>query len=192
MIYQLLSNLIPSTTFISPQQLTEQSDGFQGLGHGLLRGGRGAIVTLLTAFSISATSLSSFPYTLSSLPPLAPRGPLCFPGKHQMCQANSHPGPLYSLFPLPGVLDPNGQCSSCWPLTQGLPWSLCAKLQPHPHHPLLPMPALFFHIVIAVFGRIYMFIVISPALPTRMQVQESRDFGRVHCCPPAPDSKSSK
>ena len=38
------------------------------------------------------------------------------------------------------------------------------------------MPALFFHIVLAVFGWIYMFIVISPALPTRMQVQESRDF----------------
>ena len=113
MICQLLSNLIPSTTFISPQQVTEQSDGFQGLGRGLLRGGRGLIVTLLTAFSISATSLSSFPCTLSSLPPLAPRGPLCFPGKHQMCQANSYPGPLYSLFPLPGVLDPNGQRSSC-------------------------------------------------------------------------------
>ena len=78
MIYQLLSNLILPATFNSPQQVTEQSDGFQGLGRGLLRGGRRVIVTLLTAFSIPATSLSLFPCTLSSLPPLAPRGPFAF------------------------------------------------------------------------------------------------------------------
>ena len=66
-------------------------------------GGVGVII-LPTTFSISAASLSSFPNTVSSLPALPPHGPLCFPGKDQTCQASSHPGPLYPLFPWPRVL----------------------------------------------------------------------------------------
>ena len=53
--------------------------------------------------------------------------------------------------------------------------SLCKiTTPPSPSSP--PDPALFFHKVLADFGWIYTFMVISPALPTRMQVQESRDF----------------
>lgn len=101
--------------------------------------------------------------------------------KNQTCQAHSHLGPWYWLFPLPGVLPPGISTAPAVSLQRDCLTSLYKTAAP-PAPSRLPVPTLFFYLPLADLGWINVFMVSSLPLPSEMQGQESGNLtaGPVH------------